>query len=167
MLPVRLTFFCVLAEEVEPFLRKFQSQEPMAPFLYSELNALLASLLSRIVKKDVMEKETSVFSIKLDEPKNLIAAKDFKFGFSVKAELRQVKLTDKEMLNLKEDCMEIVKAMCTKLIDKSPLKYKLCKAISFCDPTMLADYPIRAGGRLETVLTICQEKNWLSQWVSV
>ncbi|KAK3925252.1 N-lysine methyltransferase KMT5A-A [Frankliniella fusca] len=162
LLPVKLTFFCVLAEEVEPFLKKFQSKEPMAPFLYSELNSVIVSLFSMIVKKDVMEKETSVFSVDLDDPKNLISAKDFKFSFSVKAELRQIKLTDKEMLKLKEDCMRIVTNMCTKLVNKSPLKYKLCKAITFCDPTLIGDYPIRAGGRLESALTIFQDKNWLS-----
>ena len=104
----------------------------MAPFLYTELNSITVTLLSMIVKKEIMTKETSVFKIDLKDSKNLILAKEFPLSFSVKTELRKVKVTDKEILQFKTDCVKIVKQICLKLIEKSPLKYKLCKGIKFC-----------------------------------
>ena len=50
----RLEFFKSVAIQLEPFLRKFQSSKPMAPFLYEEILGLLRSLLSRFVKKSAM-----------------------------------------------------------------------------------------------------------------
>ena len=37
----KLSFFCAAAGAVEPFLREFQSESPMVPFLYEELSSLV------------------------------------------------------------------------------------------------------------------------------
>lgn len=56
----------------------------------------------------------------------------------------------------------MLKTICLKLLEKSPLKYKLCKAISFCDPTFLARSSSSCLKRLELALKLFLENNWLS-----
>lgn len=43
-----------IAEELEPFLREFQTDEPMVPFLSAAPKSILPSPLSRISKKEVL-----------------------------------------------------------------------------------------------------------------
>ena len=55
MFIVKAQTFISIAELVEPYLAKFQSDAPMVPYLCEELTALLISILERFVKKDVVE----------------------------------------------------------------------------------------------------------------
>ena len=80
----------------------------MAPFLYTELQSVLVSLLSMIVKKHVMSTK-SLSEIDLsDKSADVILPKEFKFRLSLKLEVRKVTLTVKEMLDFKHDCIKIV-----------------------------------------------------------
>ena len=89
LMPCKLAFFSSIAEENEPFLTRFQSDAPMAPFLYTELNSIIVTLLSMIVKNEIMTKETSVFKIDLKDSKNLILAMEFPLSFSEVANIDQ------------------------------------------------------------------------------
>jgi len=53
-LPAKLAFFHSLATDFEPFLTEFQSDAPLAPFLYSTLTLLLRTCLVRFVKEEVL-----------------------------------------------------------------------------------------------------------------
>jgi len=50
----KLAFFQSVAEDVEPFLLEFQSESPLAPFLYGSLLKMLKSIMERFVKPDVL-----------------------------------------------------------------------------------------------------------------
>uniref|UniRef100_A0A915HG20 BED-type domain-containing protein n=1 Tax=Romanomermis culicivorax TaxID=13658 RepID=A0A915HG20_ROMCU len=54
-LEARLEFFKAVAMQLEPFLKKFQSDQPLAPYLYEELSTVVKSLASRIVKSSVLD----------------------------------------------------------------------------------------------------------------
>lgn len=92
-----------------------------------------------------------------------MSAKHVKLGYSVHAELRKVKgCSELEILKFRNECKLMLKTICLKLLEKSPLKYKLCKAISFCDPTFLARSSSSCLKRLELALKLFLENNWLS-----
>ncbi|KAH7977252.1 hypothetical protein HPB49_000157 [Dermacentor silvarum] len=55
VLSAKLAFALSIAEELEPFLREFQTDKPMVPFLSAALESILRSLLSRIVKREVLD----------------------------------------------------------------------------------------------------------------
>ena len=113
----------------------------MAPFLYTKLQSILVSLLLMIVNKGVMSTKY-LWKIDLsDKSVDVILPKDFKFQLSLKLEVRKVTLTVKEMLDFKHDCIKIVRAICQKMLDKSPIKYKICRGITFCDPSPILYVP--------------------------
>ena len=51
----KLKFFISVAKQLQPFLLKFQTDAPMAPFLGQSLKDLLLTLMGRFIKKDVLE----------------------------------------------------------------------------------------------------------------
>lgn len=52
----KIAFFESLCDVVEPFLLLFQSEQPLAPFLYDKLMVILRTLMEKIVKEEVIEK---------------------------------------------------------------------------------------------------------------
>ena len=47
----KISFFTSVGSMCEPFLRRYQTAAPMAPFLYDDIAHLLCSLMTRFVKK--------------------------------------------------------------------------------------------------------------------
>ena len=45
-----------MSDTVEPFLKKYQSDKPMIPFIYEDLKDLVAKLLGLFVKPTILEK---------------------------------------------------------------------------------------------------------------
>lgn len=66
-----------------------------------------------------------------------------------------------EIKSFKDDCVTVLKLICQKIISKSPIKYKLCRGITFCNPQLLSHSLSQALRRLEIVLEIFQEKRWI------
>ena len=54
----KIAFFCSVASVLEPFLRRFQADAPMAPFLHAELFNVLLVLMKRFIERDLMDKAT-------------------------------------------------------------------------------------------------------------
>ena len=52
----KLHFFAYVANIVEPFLVKYQTDNPIIPFLYFDLKEIIIKLLEIIVKPDILEK---------------------------------------------------------------------------------------------------------------
>ena len=54
-LPPKLHFFCYVAGIVEPFLKEYQTDIPMIPFLYFDLKAVIRNLLDIAMEPLVIE----------------------------------------------------------------------------------------------------------------
>jgi len=54
LLRSKTQFFISVASMVEPFLRKYQTDKPMVPFLYNDLGNCLSCLLKLFIKKEVV-----------------------------------------------------------------------------------------------------------------
>ena len=52
--PFKFSYFNFFASLFEPFLKKYQSDAPMIPFLYSGFVALFHSILELAVKPDIL-----------------------------------------------------------------------------------------------------------------
>ena len=48
----KIAFFCSVASALEPFLRRFQTDAPMAPFLRVVLFNVLLILMKRFIKRE-------------------------------------------------------------------------------------------------------------------
>ncbi|XP_034246267.1 uncharacterized protein LOC117648128 [Thrips palmi] len=167
LLTSKLAFFASIANMLEPFLTEFQSDKPMAPFLFCSLEGVLTDLMKIFVKKKVLAENNDLHKVDLSDDKNLITAKDISlsFSFSVKDALMKSKATELEKLQFKNDCRTFLKSLCTKLLEKSPLAYGLCRGISCLDPGLIGS---RQRGsttisvRLRLALSQFVERKWLS-----
>ena len=51
LITAKLSFFSFVASLVESFLKKYQCDKPMIPFMYTDLNSLIQSLVELVVKR--------------------------------------------------------------------------------------------------------------------
>lgn len=84
-------------------------------------------------------------------------------GYTTRQALRNTEqINDKDMLQFRLDCLLIFQKFCSKLLDKSPLKYPIVKGITFCDPYIIGinfKIPLR---RLKYTLDIFVDNNLIS-----
>lgn len=161
LLEVKLAFFESFASQVEPFLTHFQSDEPLAPYLYRHLDSLLKDIMKIFVRKEVLKIEKNATKINIiSKDENLILAKDIEFPFAVQETLKNKSkcLQTSDIIKVKKDMRSIYIYFCKKLINKSPLTYKLTKGISCLDPKV-AILSYKRNDRLQTALEIMVRNN--------
>nr|CAD7404859.1 unnamed protein product [Timema cristinae] len=147
---------------VEPFLIQFQSDAPLAPFLYEALISLMKSLMKRFVKSDKLDAARSLLELDIFNETNLLNAKYVDLGYATREAIRKTKgVSEKEILLFRQDCKTCLQKLCAKLLERSPLKYKLTKAISFLDPTVAVLKSTRSE-RLKSTLEIVLANNWIT-----
>jgi hypothetical protein len=84
-LDAKVAFFISISKQVEPFLEKFQSAKPMAPFLYCELRLMLRNLMDRFVKPELLQVTTDKLPFTdLATPTNWLPHDKIKVGFETK-----------------------------------------------------------------------------------
>lgn len=76
--------------ECEPFLRRFQSNKPLAPFLYTAIVELIKNLIAKIVKPNILGEATSQNIIELDlkSADNLLPTENVHIGYEAKRLLK-------------------------------------------------------------------------------
>ena len=78
----KLTIFSFVSGLVKPYLKVFQSDHPMVPFIYSEVKSVI-----------IMEKSktaTDLKNINISSGENLLLIKDAEMGFGVKNGLNEL-----------------------------------------------------------------------------
>lgn len=163
----KLAFFISVASMIEPFLTEFQSDNPLAPFLYQEFTSFISNIMSRFVKKEVLEKATSVSKVDL-RSENLLSSLNVDAGYETKAAISKLKSTlpkDKETDLIKKfmlDCRSVYVTLVSKLQNRSPLSYSLTRYISCLDPNFIASNTSVALKRLDFLLETLSTKNiWI------
>lgn len=161
----KLQFFNVMSLKFEPFLTKFQSPKPMLPFLNNELKILLKSLLSSFVKEDVLKEANSSFKlVKIDlKIENLKTAKNIDLGIATELALSILNEKDLYKLQFRNDCRRFLIEASLKIIEKSPLKYKIVKGAECLIPSNMLYKLESSKSNMKTCLTMLLDKKWISQ----
>lgn len=115
-LKAKLAFFQTIASEIEPFLKAYQSDTPLGPFLYTDLNNILQLLLSRFIKPEIMNSDISKLNV--NDKGNSVGTKKINLGYMTRQALRSITVSDKEMLLFRADCLVILQTLCSKLMIK-------------------------------------------------
>ena len=82
--PVYCEFSLSICRDIEPFLILFQTERPVAVFLFQKLKELIVSLMERFVKPDVLQANCSGYKLlKLDLTKedNFLPIESINVGF--------------------------------------------------------------------------------------
>lgn len=142
LLPPKISFFVIVASTMEPFLKKFQIDLPLAPFLYSEVVLLLNVLLEKfIIESKITKNLTDISKIDFKDIYNFLPIKELDVGLSTKKLLRVAKCLEKEKLIFLKDCQKFLISVVNKLLERSCLNYKLVEGISCLDPDLIKDKP--------------------------
>ncbi|GBL83428.1 hypothetical protein AVEN_110724-1 [Araneus ventricosus] len=159
----KLAFFQSLAAAVQPFLTEFQSDAPLAPFIFKTLMSILKSVLDKFVKADVLEKNSSrLEKIDLALSDNLLPSNKVALSFAVKDEMRKIKESSpSDDYTFRKDCATAYKTFCEKVFERSPLKFQFTKGISCLDPSVILN-PTVADKHLSVCLEIMVSNNWIT-----
>lgn len=140
LIRAKIAFFEFMCDEVEGFLREFQTDSQMTPFLHGSISGIVRSSMTKIVKEEVIKGNDlrNIDVLKKDKHNtytNLKFAKDIDVGYGTRAALRKCTgNNDKDVLIFKQDCRTALQFFVSKLMEKSPLKYPLTKALTWLDP---------------------------------
>ena len=128
----KLEFFISMAKQLQPFLLKFQTNDPIAPFLGQSLKDLLLTLMGHFIKKDVLEQTDSYPKLTAIDPcdkKKQVHCKYVEVGFAARQSLKSVTdnktISELAVMTFKIECVQLLSAMTAKLIERCPLKYPL------------------------------------------
>ncbi|XP_033214510.1 uncharacterized protein LOC117171370 isoform X1 [Belonocnema kinseyi] len=121
----------------------------------------MVTLLGMFVKEDILDIVDSVANIDLNSKNNLKSLKNVKLGHAVRAELKKIQASEADLSSFKENFRFMIKVMCEKLIERSPIKYNLCKGITFSDHNLIHSFGKKVYALLEMALEEFLERNWL------
>ncbi|KAJ4942042.1 hypothetical protein JOQ06_011912 [Pogonophryne albipinna] len=80
----KLNFFVMVAREVTPFLKLYQTDKPMLPFMSEDLSNILRSLMEKFIKPSVMKNATTtvkLLQVDLTDPVNHMDVTKLRVGF--------------------------------------------------------------------------------------
>ena len=160
LLKARLAAVKSVIADCEPFLRRFQSDKPLAPFLYTALLELFHNLMARIVKTKKLEAVSSQnIYLDLTNNENLLATENIGIGFEAKRLLKDAKCSEKDKLLFKTDFRKFIVALIGKLLEKSPIKSRFVRGLSCFDPKVVRNFSDIAIKRVDIVLETLHESD--------
>ena len=155
------------AAVMRPFLQIFQSDGSLLPFITSELQTLLQTLMGKFVKRSELEGADSAYKIaKLNvlEAATHVAPSEIDIGFAAKTTLekalRDKKISQLQVLEFRKECESMLVTTVTKIQERSPLKYNLARRLSSLDPRVMVSNQEKATKMFQQVLQRLIETRW-------
>ena len=140
LMAVKLKGFIFVAKILQPFLAKYQSNDPLVPYLASDIFSIVKRLFALVLKDDALSALTMEGTLdpgKLD--KDLFKDKNsISLGYSADSDIKSLHhaktVSERDILGIRIDFHRFVVAVISKIVDKSPLAFKLARDISCLDP---------------------------------
>jgi hypothetical protein len=137
LIRAKTQFFISVASVVEPFLRKYQTNNPMVPFLYQDVGGCIRNLMARFVNKQVLAEADTVaklYKVDVKDSKVMVSHNDVDIGVAAKTELNKCKLSQRDIMQFQMECRAFLSAMTAKILERSPVKYRLVRFVSCLVP---------------------------------
>lgn len=165
--PAYCEFSLSICRDIEPFLTLFQSEKPLAMFLYTKLKELITSLLERFVRSDVIESNLSAYkmiNLDLNKIENLLPIESINVGVGAKSVLSKLTTTEKTLeRQFRSDVRKFLIHLLQKLFQRSPLKYKLTRTISSLSPIEIKNMkPEVLKKRFNSLVIFLHDHRWIS-----
>ena len=90
----KLQFFSFLACVLQPFLKSYETDDPMVPFLYNYIFSLLQQIIIVVVKNDLLincKDFGGLMKLDLDKKNKFMEFKDMSIGFSTLSTITKLK----------------------------------------------------------------------------
>ena len=171
LLEVKINIFISIAKEVVPFLTLYQTDRVMIPFLGDDLHHMLKSLMSRVISNSVLKKQGTtlhgLIKIDVNNGENQRAVHKVDIGFVASEQLKKLsaskKVSDRQVLALKTECKEAILTIIKRLWLKSPLQYRLVRALNCLSPQMMVNNSERCVNKFQIVLKVLVDAKKLKE----
>ena len=143
---IKFEFFNFVAGMLEPFLRMYQTDSPMIPFMYLELKDLTTNLLKLFVKPAVIDGCKGGYDlVEINMVKeNMLPLDKMSMGFAAENLLRDGKLKDAfddaSVKNYLKEVGLFLAKMMLKIFERSPLNSNFVHYVRIFDPKVMASY---------------------------
>ena len=162
----RFCFFRFIANLLNAFLVKFQSDTPLVPFVSKSLAAVVRELLRIFIKGDVLQKATTPYKlIKIDvtQKENLVPSSQIRLDTATKAALNKATTTDTKKLRFKDDCIIVLTTLIQKLQNRCPLTSSIVWNSECLSPKHIIEEAPEASQNMFTQLVECLHTlKWLT-----
>ena len=145
LIEATLSFFSYVASIVEPYLKKYQTDSPMNPFMYNDLKLLANNLLALVVKAKMIEGKSGkqLKEIDLDDSNKLLALRDVIPGFATEHVIKKLQNADlpgmSQIADFRKGAQVFVISILHKLFEKSPLGSMFLHSANMFDPSFLSE----------------------------
>ena len=144
--PAKLSFFSHFTSLFEPFLLKYQTQNPMLPYLYTDLVDLFRSVLKLIIKDEVVENCRSGNQLtKIDFERGNVFKKnrDVTIGFSTESVLSDLKkkdlVKDSNIQNFYDNARKCVVGTIKKMGERCSLQSTVARNAIIFNPEIMLE----------------------------
>jgi hypothetical protein len=144
----KLQFFINVAEGLQVFLKKFHGDNPLLPFLAEELYSLLKVLLQHFIRPEVLEKvntKTKLAAIDVMVTENVVHPKHVDLDFATMQHIRKAEkdksASELQILTFRKECIMFLQKLCSKLMERSPLKHSCVRYLMSLNPNEMAKRP--------------------------
>ncbi|KAF4097691.1 hypothetical protein G5714_021699 [Onychostoma macrolepis] len=133
----KLQFFLAISRTFNPFLTKYQTDEPVLPFLAKDLSELL--------KRELLHDLTPLQLTKVNvaDEANWVPVMNADIGLGAESAIRALqtepggRVGELSVLIFRRECRQGLVTVVKKLQEKSPLKFPVVRAIACLDPTSM------------------------------
>ena len=171
--PAKLACFISVCHQFAPFLKKYQDDQPLLPFLGDDLFSLMRNLMRRYIKNDVIDGITKSQLMALDpsDREHFAGKSNIDLGLVADELLKPLlcsrKVSDLRLMELKMAFRSFLVTILTKLKAKAPLKYPLVRHLSCLDPSVMANQRDTAVKKMRSLLPILVDAGRVSGGLAV
>lgn len=127
---------------------------------------MLCTIMTRFIKKNEVGKAKQICDLaKIDIASKAIRLgyKEVDIGFGARKILLDCKnLSEAQKMEFKVHCIDFLAAVAAKLIERSPLRYRLVRAVSCLSPTLVLNNCVLSEKRMGALLLILYDTNNIS-----
>ena len=145
LLNAEMYFFLSVAKQFHTFLKHYQTDRPMVPFLAKDLESLIRGLMRRCIKSSVLEEAGTILKIlKIDisNEGNSLTYKAVDIGFQAEKELKTLfaskAINERKVLDFRTECKAALLKCVMKLLFKCLLNYSVVRNACAFDPNLMA-----------------------------
>ena len=139
--PCRLEYFRYLAKIMHDYLKIFQTDRPMVPFIADELEKQMRKITGIVLKRSVLSETPTPYTLiklDLDSEKNLLPVDNINIGTGLKEMMKALSLKQEEKRKFLRECKLSAIALLKKMQERSPLKNSVCRNASSLSPNKMA-----------------------------
>ena len=158
-----------ISKVLKPFLVRYQTDELMIMFIGEDLFDMCGKLMQKFVKKDILDSTdtmSKLANLNVLNKDNHNLASSIDIGFAAKGTLtnlaKKSSVSDRVLLEFRMDCTKFLSHLTSKLLEQSPLKYKLVRYLFCLNPKRMVKETEECTKAFEDVLSKLIKTKWRS-----